>query len=145
MAIELLANADYGIGVTHALHHDLESVFWVLLYTCIKHHEGRETKLGRSVGGLTSPDPYRVRLEKTEVLTERCRLLLDMGGKFWELAPFLRKFAELCKRAEKVMEASEVQELIGEELLKIPERWGLESPPEHGPVPATKKQAPSYD
>lgn len=145
VALELLGKADTKIPCKHGLHHDLESVFWVLLYTCIKHHGRYETYLGRVLRGMTSPDPHSVFNEKTGFLAQESPLH-NMRGPFEDLGPFLTEFGNLCKRKEEVLKAEEVKVLISKELEKLREkRRGKkrrpESPPENDP--AAKRQASS--
>lgn len=148
VAIELLQKADRERECKHALHHDLESVFWVLLYTCIRHHEGKRTYLSRILDGITSSKPHIVHNEKKCFLTAYDPLH-EMGGKFQDLERFLLNFGKLCMREGEVMEASEVQQLISNEIVELRKerkerapkgtKRRLESPPEYGP--ATPKRA----
>ncbi|KAG8944969.1 hypothetical protein FRC04_001321 [Tulasnella sp. 424] len=117
VAIELLEKVDgSGEEATHALRHDLESVFWVLLYTCIKDQEGTGSYLSRVLRGMTSPDPYTVLTSKSHFLTRNLSLR-RMEGNFKNLRGFLYQFSELCRRKE--MRASDVRDLVSKELKKL--------------------------
>ncbi|KAG8898270.1 hypothetical protein FRC01_010971, partial [Tulasnella sp. 417] len=128
VAIDLLNSAEKRKECTHQLHHDLESVFWVLLYTCIKHHEGQDTVHAMVFSGLTSPHPHTVLNEKTTWFSLN-RDESPIGGKFDDLRSFLRQFGKLCHRPEGVVQASEVKALVLKELQRIQKKkkkWMLE-------------------
>lgn len=104
-----------GAAIEHELHHDVESVFWVLVYFCMKYHGNvRPTLVQTALERLCSPDVNVVRGRKVDILLNYPDRLLDIGGDFGELGSFLKEFADYFnhrRRDGQVIEAPYVPEM----------------------------------
>ncbi|KAG8916314.1 hypothetical protein FRC01_003236 [Tulasnella sp. 417] len=110
--------------IEHALHHDVESVFWVLVYLC--HVQagplGAENMLA-SLGGLTSNDIHGVRCQKIVFLHDH-EHLPTMRGKFSKLRGFLEAFAShyrACYRVHQSIDVFTVRDIAIEHRDKLAE------------------------
>ncbi|KAG8917819.1 hypothetical protein FRC01_002194 [Tulasnella sp. 417] len=147
VAHELLSKFEKKKGCMHALHHDIESVFWVLLYICLKEHQDEDNVFGKILRALTSHEVHQVEREKRALLNpEDEDDRFENVGKFGELEDFLNKFVQIrkaCGGKNAGDLASKVLDLISTELQTIKSnrvnRKDLDTPDPDVSAPATKK------
>ncbi|KIO28210.1 hypothetical protein M407DRAFT_22546 [Tulasnella calospora MUT 4182] len=114
VAYELLKHSSYAEEHQHALQHDVESVFWVLLYICLKRADNVPQRLLGLSERLNSRDIETVMDTKLALLLEHYSLLLEALGDFGGLKYFLHNFAEhyqTCRGARKPIDVEEVLSL----------------------------------
>ncbi|KIO16967.1 hypothetical protein M407DRAFT_246874 [Tulasnella calospora MUT 4182] len=131
VAYELLAKFKNNKPCTHQLRHDIESVFWVLLYICLKQYEGFGGKFDDSLKALLSHNIHQVEREKRAVLGPRFlgeeEMIQGVGGsKFPDLERFLLTFVEILRddryRKEPGGLGPEIRELASSELSEVRKR-----------------------
>ncbi|KAG8928179.1 hypothetical protein FRC01_006355 [Tulasnella sp. 417] len=88
MAHELLQDP----AINHALHHDVESVFWVLLYVCAS-AEGASVQFREDLMTLFDSNIPTVKLTKSSFLNDPAQLK-NIGGKFKDLEGFVTGFTQ---------------------------------------------------
>ncbi|KAG8948126.1 hypothetical protein FRC04_010038 [Tulasnella sp. 424] len=99
--------------IKHELHHDVESVIWVVIYLCMW-CGGRTVQpwVKDVFKKLCSPDIREVLNEKTNLLIVWPKDLLRIGGRFAALGEFLKDFADYfkkCRDSEEPIKALEVR------------------------------------
>ncbi|KAG8909157.1 hypothetical protein FRC01_007100 [Tulasnella sp. 417] len=120
VAYELLKSFHNSAQCQHGLHHDVESVFWVLLYVCLKGRGTKmDTKFADMLRDLTSSDVNTVKNQKLTCLLEE-DIFKGIGGTFGDLEGFLGGFAAIhLDYGKQPVFASEVRNLAFRELKKI--------------------------
>ncbi|KAG8931471.1 hypothetical protein FRC01_001251 [Tulasnella sp. 417] len=112
--------------VEHALHHDVESVFWVLVYLCHERAGIEATEIMKStLKALNSADIYTVSTAKSDIIN-RVKALRGIVGPFWELREFLQHFADYCRMCswkEEIIDATTVLKIAVEHRDKLVEKW----------------------
>ncbi|KIO15954.1 hypothetical protein M407DRAFT_34416 [Tulasnella calospora MUT 4182] len=76
----------------HALHHDVESVFWVLLYVCAR-ADGASRRFRENLLTLFDPNITAVKHTKGNCLNDPAQLK-NIGGKFKDLEGFVTGFTQ---------------------------------------------------
>ncbi|KIO32811.1 hypothetical protein M407DRAFT_18276 [Tulasnella calospora MUT 4182] len=112
--------------IEHALHHDVESVFWVLVYFCHDRAKTVATKLmTATLRALNNPNIDQVASVKAEIISDT-DILSNISGPFEELRDFLQDYADhhqTCKRKKKTIDATKVLEMAIEHRDKLIKRW----------------------
>lgn len=98
IAYDLLAHASDPKACEHALHHDIESIFWVLLFVGLSQSGEKPSEkpspASTMLDALSSDDVGQVKNQKLACLTREKDLLLEVSGTFWHLQAFLHQFAK---------------------------------------------------
>ncbi|KIO16421.1 hypothetical protein M407DRAFT_246984 [Tulasnella calospora MUT 4182] len=122
VAHELLYAVWKSRACEHTLYHDVESVFWVLLYVCLKEHgEPMHDSWKDLLLSLTSSAVNDVVAEKHQALTMP-GFYSGIGGKFGNLEGFLSGYSGIYQAREgesAQITAVKVRDLASEELRKI--------------------------
>ncbi|KAG8915108.1 hypothetical protein FRC01_003786 [Tulasnella sp. 417] len=122
--IDQLEDASDTEFIEHALRHDVESVFWVLVYLCHVQAGPLGTKrMLASLGGLTSNDIHGVSCQKFVILHDH-KHLPTIRGKFSKLRGFLEAFASYyraCYRAHQSIDVFTVRDIAIEHRDKLAE------------------------
>ncbi|KAG8922635.1 hypothetical protein FRC01_013786 [Tulasnella sp. 417] len=143
VAHDLLAAFSDKEECEHELHHDIESVFWVLLFICLKEHQESDDKFDAILQVLTSHDPHHVKIQKWAVLMPRkvAGSMKGIGGhKFTELEDFFEGFIRIWQAPSGVGLASDVRDLASTKLQTISnKRKDPDTPDPDVSAPATKK------
>ncbi|KAG9011854.1 hypothetical protein FRB90_007016, partial [Tulasnella sp. 427] len=132
---EVLDGNIQGSPISSTYHHDIESIFWVLLYLCLMDTTERASKKQLSL--LNSSEPDFVYTCKTSLLTKGLKGLV-FADKFEALAPFLREFSTCFWNGVKKcppVKFEVVFEMIDRTLRRLEE----ESAAKKGPRPETKE------
>ncbi|KAG8943431.1 hypothetical protein FRC04_002896 [Tulasnella sp. 424] len=79
--------------IPHTWYHDLESVFWVLLYLVLLEEPSKKAEI--SIAGLQSTSPDNVYARKMTLLSNDLRKI-KFSGRFKDLGPFLKDFGQAC-------------------------------------------------
>ncbi|KAG8948129.1 hypothetical protein FRC04_010041 [Tulasnella sp. 424] len=99
---QLRANVSSEGRIPHGLHYDVESIFWVVLYLCMRF--GGDTVQPwalRAVATLCSLDIDAVASQKDSIM-RRFPKLLHIGGDFASLGPFLEEFARYIEKRDDI-------------------------------------------
>lgn len=111
-----------GESIKHEVHHDLESVFWVLL--CVVLREEQSPPANASLRLLFSTDVRDIRSEKRGFfigyLDPNEFWSLKLMGRFKDLAPFLNSFARLCWRDRRALKLDAIVDLIDSSVSSLP-------------------------
>ncbi|KAG9046710.1 hypothetical protein FS837_003819 [Tulasnella sp. UAMH 9824] len=125
-------------SIEHALHHDVESVFWVLVYLCHDRAKTVATKAMKETHRkLNSADIDTVASKKADIILDG-EILSRVVGPFEELRDFLLDFADYLstsRRAKKDIDATRALAMAIEHRDKLIGKW-KENPalmPEHQP------------
>ncbi|KIO16439.1 hypothetical protein M407DRAFT_188937 [Tulasnella calospora MUT 4182] len=106
----------------HTLYHDVESIFWVLLYVCLKEHGGPMAGIWTDVlSSLTSSEIGAVVTQKNMCLTKE-GFYNNIGGKFGDLEGFFSGYYDIYRWHGKEVAkdtATRVRNLALSELQKI--------------------------
>lgn len=89
----------------HNLSHDIESVFLVLLWTCLNYSglDDEDPWMTDTLRGLNSSNPGRVCDAKFFILIKPHRIVVQ--GRYSHATHFLRAYAELCHQKTATYEA----------------------------------------
>ncbi|KAG8919035.1 hypothetical protein FRC01_001513 [Tulasnella sp. 417] len=109
--------------IEHALHHDIESVFWVLVYLChVRAGERMTDVMAMELEDLTDPRAHIVALAKSCLLGRGRKVLAQITGPFYGLRDFLKAFADYhhaCTEREQPINAFEVLDIVLEHRDKL--------------------------
>ncbi|KAG8948130.1 hypothetical protein FRC04_010042 [Tulasnella sp. 424] len=100
--------------IEHAIHHDVESVIWMVTYVCMRF--GGDTVqpwVGGSLASLCSSEVRFGLIEKTYLLLYKPDWLGNIGGRFADVGGFLRTFGlhfKMLWESHEHVSASEVQD-----------------------------------
>lgn len=158
VAGELLAQFEINQPAKHELRHDIESVFWVLLYICLKQHGGTGNRFDKILRGLVSHTIHEVEREKRAVFGQKVypgdvEAIKGVGGtKFLELERFLIRFVAILRdptyRQEPMKLGPAVRRLALRQLPMAPKRKPQDPPTPDVSTRARKKpkqpKAPSF-
>ncbi|KIO17681.1 hypothetical protein M407DRAFT_227746 [Tulasnella calospora MUT 4182] len=143
---ELLEARLHSRTVKHQIHHDAESVFWVLLYIVLL--EEQSTRAQTALAALLSTEVDPVHDKKVVFLTgslnpdsTRC---FKLEGRFKDLARFLSRFAAiLWDRLERngTIKLEDIVNVIDTEMSSLPQGSGKKVEP--AAVPAGAGSGPS--
>ncbi|KAG8913539.1 hypothetical protein FRC00_002183 [Tulasnella sp. 408] len=98
--------------IEHALHHDVESVFWVLMYFCLFQAQGSGTGLmSAALVGLTSPVVAFVSSTKSDILHVG-NVFTNFVGPFHELRDFLKAFTGYYRKCFEVGQPIDALEVL---------------------------------
>lgn len=92
VAYDLLKHGSQAKERQHALHHDVESTFWVLLYICLKRGYNVPKTLGGLYELLNSCDVAMVMHAKFVILGDHYQLWSDILGNFAGFQYYLLEF-----------------------------------------------------
>ncbi|KAG8914278.1 hypothetical protein FRC01_004139 [Tulasnella sp. 417] len=110
--------------IEHALHHDVESVFWVLVYFCLlRAQDSGMALLTDTLDQLISPKIGVVVATKWDIISWR-EILANFVGPFSELKAFLEAFADYyheCSRNNEPIDAQKVLSIAIEQRDKLAE------------------------
>lgn len=138
MATDLL-DQDDAEKIAHDICHDLESLFWVLFWICLR-EEAKKNPSGKfkeMLDELEAPQSVRIIHVKTWVLNTMTRHPFRFEGKFKEAARFLRQYALICASKDK-RTFGEVDELF--QKFKSGELNGVDPSPAPPPSQAVEKR-----
>ncbi|KAG9039163.1 hypothetical protein FS837_001055 [Tulasnella sp. UAMH 9824] len=86
------SNASY---IEHGLHHDVESIFWVLVYLChFRAGKWRTEDMAITLERLNDPRTDVVASKKENILGMSRHTLTQIAGQFYKLRDFLKAFAD---------------------------------------------------
>ncbi|KAG8917820.1 hypothetical protein FRC01_002195 [Tulasnella sp. 417] len=147
VAHELLFTFEEKEGCEHELHHDVESVFWVLLYICLKEHLESGDKFEMILQALTSHNTHTVQGEKWAVLMPP-KITDAMRGlgirKFRELQGFFEEFIQIwqqCRLADPAELPCRVRDLASRKLQAIQNKRKSPTTPDPDVSAPAKKKA----
>ncbi|KAG8986843.1 hypothetical protein FRB95_003178 [Tulasnella sp. JGI-2019a] len=83
----------------HQWCHDIESLFWVLLWTCLKSSHADDKRAQRMLAALETHDSGI--LESHKIATLSKFRLIEVSGPFSKATVFLRHFAKLCHEKDR--------------------------------------------
>ncbi|KAG8845455.1 hypothetical protein FRB96_002511 [Tulasnella sp. 330] len=135
IAYDLLEESDELDRPPHQLRHDIESLFWVLLWTCLVHSKCRNNPAWviRTLEGLNSSKASEVSARKSTILSNPNKIVLP--GRYSHATPFLRKYAGLCNNGGATYAAVN-QLFLDFKGGKLPV-WEDPTPPVQTPFPAS--------
>ncbi|KAG8981925.1 hypothetical protein FRC05_000067 [Tulasnella sp. 425] len=108
-----------GESIKHEVHHDLESVFWALLYVVLLEEQCPLAK--GSLRTLLSTDVDNIRSKKRAFLTGYLNPMeLELAGRFKNLEPFLNGFSRLCWRDRRTLKLDAIVDLIDSSMSSLP-------------------------
>ncbi|KAG8979742.1 hypothetical protein FRB93_009882 [Tulasnella sp. JGI-2019a] len=98
IAVDLLSDPG-SQSPSHAICHDIESLFWVLLWTCLAFSgEDLTAWMAEAISGLNSADIETVQTHKILILSEPDCICIE--GKYEGATTFLQDYARLCSSPE---------------------------------------------
>ncbi|KAG9001834.1 hypothetical protein FRB94_004486 [Tulasnella sp. JGI-2019a] len=100
IALALLQSIDEDPRPTHEVGHDMESLFWVLLWTCLTYSDDTNPRkwVTDTLAALNSSRTTEVANAKVAILAKPAKIIIP--GKFSHATLFLRKYAELCQTGQ---------------------------------------------
>ncbi|KAG8913540.1 hypothetical protein FRC00_002184 [Tulasnella sp. 408] len=129
VALDLMEQHQYSPTssfVEHGLHHDVESVFWVLIYLChVKADPEPADPMGSILRGLTSPDIDFVISTMSSIVGRGRKFLTEIVGPFYGLRDFLKDFADYhhaCSEREEPIDVFKVLAMAIEHRDKLAKR-----------------------
>ncbi|KAG8910405.1 hypothetical protein FRC00_008252 [Tulasnella sp. 408] len=133
ISYELLEARILDQTLKHEVRHDIESVFWVLLYLILREERSKHAKTALSA--LLSTDFKVVRGEKSvflgRALNPDYALGLKLEGRFKDLARFVYRFASLFSPSEtNTIKLEDIFSMIDTEILSLPQGSGKKVEPE---------------
>ncbi|KAG8904629.1 hypothetical protein FRC01_008668 [Tulasnella sp. 417] len=146
IAQELLRARLHKRTVKHQIHHDVESVFWVLLYIVLLEEQSTHAKA--ALGALLSTDVLSVHDRKYFFLNGGLDPDFDdcfkLEGRFKDLVRFLSRFAAIIwnrSRGKGTINLQDIVNVVNEEMSSLPEGSGKKVEPVA--IPAAADSGPS--
>lgn len=106
--------------LSHTFYHDLESIFWVLVYLVLLHEDSTLAK--SRLAGLLSTKVNEVWGTKTGIISDALGSI-GFSGRFKDLAGFLSTFADACwdyHKKKRTLEFQHVIEIVEHALESLP-------------------------
>ncbi|KAG9037931.1 hypothetical protein FS837_001345 [Tulasnella sp. UAMH 9824] len=126
-------------SIEHAVHHDVESVFWVLMYFCLFQAQGSGSGLmTAALDGLTSPVVAFV-VSAKETILHVGKVFTKFIGPFHELRDFLKAFAGYYRKCFEDSQSIDALKVLS---LAIEHRDKLAQDGKENPAPTTVQQPP---
>lgn len=126
--------------IEHALHHDVESVFWVLVYLClVRAGKWKTGTMRTTLAGLTDPKIDTVASKKAHILGRGRKFLTELTGPFYGLRDFLKAFADYHHTCTEREESIDVFKVLG---MAIEHRDKLDKIEKENASSATVQQLP---
>ncbi|KAG8909643.1 hypothetical protein FRC01_006820, partial [Tulasnella sp. 417] len=134
IAQELLGAKLYDWTVEHQIYHDVESVFWVLIYVVLLEERSAYAKV--TLGALLSTEVSPVHDRKYFLLNGGLDPDFDgrfkLEGRFKDLARFLSRFAAIISNRSKgkgTINLQDIVDMVDEEMSSLPEGSGKKVEP----------------
>ncbi|KIO21994.1 hypothetical protein M407DRAFT_28412 [Tulasnella calospora MUT 4182] len=116
---QILEASVEGDPLLHTFYHDLESILWVLVHHVLQEEHSNLAKAKREA--LLSTNLHEVLIIKQVMLSDAPRKL-KFSGRFKDLEPFLKAFAEACwdhHKCRRNLESQSVIEMVDRALQSL--------------------------